>query len=258
MQGTRSRRLVLLALVLILALGALPSIGQANHRFPGGLHWARKENPFTLEFGNNGLGNNWGPGLDRSVREWSRARTLEAKAVRGRAGNPLQCNLTQGRVEVCAADYGETGWVGITRFRTRGKHITAATIRLNDYYQSNPSKFPEISTAEARRTTVCHEMGHTLGLAHGIGGHFQHSCMYQNTDINIDHPSSHDINEVDDIYRHTDGFTSVDNGRLVGTAGAVAEPPVPSGGPKQQETFVHDVGDGTQIVTIVDWYEPAA
>jgi hypothetical protein len=225
---------------------------QANHRFPRGLHWAREENPFRLEFGNNGLGNAWSPGLNNAVNAWSRAKTLEARSVAGKAGNPKQCNLTPGRVEVCAANYGRTGWVGITRFRTRGEHITAATIRLNDYYQSNPRQFPEISTAKARRATVCHEMGHTLGLAHGGGASFKTSCMYIDASINIDHPNRHDIAEIDDIYRHTDGFTSAD-ARAASVSAAVAEPPLPTGGPNRGDVFVENLGDGTQVVTVVDW-----
>lgn len=246
--GVFGRRTVLFGLLLVLIQAGFPAAGGANHRL--GVHWAREDNPFTVEFGTNGLGSDWTGALRHAGSVWERSKVLDTRLVPGKT-NPRTCDMTRGRVEVCAADYGPTGWVGATRFHRQGDHITAAWIKFNEYYFS--PRFPESNNAKARRNTACHEMGHALGLGHGSEGPFKESCLYVDTSRRIDHPSQHDFVELERIYRHTDNSSTLDGARAVGDVLTIPDRPVPTGGPKQGHVFVDRLDDGSELVTIVDW-----
>ncbi|MCC6312665.1 MAG: hypothetical protein IT337_01530, partial [Thermomicrobiales bacterium] len=101
----------------------------------GGVHWARRGTPFTLEVGDNTRGK-WPAYLRRAARQWNRSDVVRFKVVSGNA-NPTKCQQTNGRVEVCSANYGQSGWLGLTRLfyaNNDKQHIIAATTRLNDSY----------------------------------------------------------------------------------------------------------------------------
>ena len=248
MHGTFGRRAVLLGLIVAMIQAAFPAPGEANHRLP--FHWAREENPFTVEFGVNGLGAEWSAALRHAGDVWDRSRVLDTTIGPGKT-NPRTCRMTPGRVEVCAADYGANGWVGATQFHRRGEHITAAWIKFNEYYFS--PRFPENNNAKARRNTACHELGHALGLGHGAYGPFKESCLYIDTSRRIDHPSAHDFAELEQIYRHTDNFSTLDGARPAGVAASIPHRPVTTGGPSQCHIFVDRLDDASELVTIVDW-----
>ena len=78
---------------------------------------------------------------------------------------PKNCRPTTGRVEVCNAAYGNTGWLGVAQiWITGGTHITQGTVKNNDYYFGN-STYQYNNTAEMQHV-ICQEVGHTFGLAH--------------------------------------------------------------------------------------------
>jgi hypothetical protein len=107
-------------------------------------------------------------------------------------------------VEVCNHRYGKTDWVGLTRiWITSDNHITQATSKLNDTYLNNPRRFPQYSNPVWRQGTLCHELGHTLGLAHQDEG----SCMdnVSNPSSEDMRPNAHDHEQLEAIYgSHTD------------------------------------------------------
>src|SRR4029450_2025157 len=94
------------AVLLTLAVGASPAA--ANHSW-GGYHWARAQNPFTLQLGDNVAGA-WDGLLGLPSNDWSQSTKLNTTVVAG-GTKARPCRPTSGRVEVCSASYGNNGWL---------------------------------------------------------------------------------------------------------------------------------------------------
>src|SRR5213075_19699 len=108
-----------------------PVVLLANHSW-GGYHWARTSNPFTIKLGDNVSGL-WDGMLVTASNDWSNStpsptHVLDTLIVTGGA-KPRNCRPTSGRVEVCNASYGNTGWLGVAQiWITGGTHITQGTV----------------------------------------------------------------------------------------------------------------------------------
>ena len=88
----------LLAMLIVLSVGAFASIAYATHSW-GGYHWARTANPFTLKLGDN-VSAVWDGHLAIASFDWSISSVLDTTIVAGQSkGN---CQPTNGRVEVCS------------------------------------------------------------------------------------------------------------------------------------------------------------
>lgn len=253
MKCSRLRRLALLACTLVLARGGFPPPVDAGHQLSG--HWVREDSTLTVRVGNNRLGRKWGDVLARAAADWSRSPVLDVQVVPGQS-DPFACRMTNGLVEICAQNYGETAWIGITRYRIRGDvedgHMLAASIKVNDYHHRNPAHNPQLANDEARQATMCHELGHALGLAHQRG----HSCLYPDTTRIAVHPNRHDFEAIRQIYRHVDAAPPVDAVRAAESGGLFPEPPLPQMEPVNGDVFVQSAGDSSQVVTVIDWVEP--
>ena len=246
------KRIVLAALVVgtVAAFSALPAA--ANHSW-NGYHWARTSNPFTVSLGDNVSGS-WDSMLRTAASDWSKSTVLDAPVVAGGA-KPRNCRPTSGRVEVCSASYGNTGWLGVAQiWITGGTHIVQGTVKNNDYYFGS-SSYQYNNTAEMQHV-ICQEIGHTFGLDHqDTSGISLNTCMdyYHNTsasDTKSTHPNAHDYDELSTIYSHTDSFSTV------GTTAGFLPDTVPSFAPATRlndSTFVDDLGGGRQLVTYVIW-----
>ena len=246
MKRTPSARVGLLVLGLLLVQIAVPTLAGANHDLPKKFHWQREENPFTLKIGDN-VGTDWNQALDRAAAQWSRSKVLNLNVVPG-GTNPRTCRFDSGQVEVCSENYGETGWLGITVFTVRDRHIKAAVVGLNDFYFDNPEF--GLDTPRARNSVACHELGHAIGLAHRGGN----SCMTVRRFP--DDPDRHDYKELERIYEHLDDRTTIEGQQA--TALPLVAPSFPTvqdaklqGRP---EVVVEDLGNGWQQVTIIDWF----
>lgn len=200
-------------LVLLLALAAFPSVTSANHSW-NGYHWARTSNPFTLKLGNNTSGT-WTNHLTTVSSDWSRSTVLDTTIVAG-GTNPRPCRPTSGRDEVCNANYGNNGWLGLAQIWVYADgHIAQGVVKNNDYYFGS-STYKYNNEAE-KLHVICQEIGHTLGLDHqDTSGASLDTCMdyYHNTsgtDTLSTHPNQHDYDELVTIYTHLDSFTTVSN-----------------------------------------------
>jgi hypothetical protein len=255
---SRSVRRSLCLLAVIAALVA-PGTVAANHSW-GGYHWARQANPFTLKLGEN-LGSVWDPILGTTSSDWSRSTVLDTTIVAGGA-KPRNCRPTSGRVEVCNAAYGSTGWLGVAQiWITGGTHITQGTVKVNDTYFATST----YNTTAWRNLVMCQEVGHTLGLDHqdenfnkaNLG-----TCMdYTNDPSTNQHPNQHDYDELQTIYAHLDSTTTIGQAAL-STAAPGAASGAASGAWGRQvatshggaaSTFVRETGRGQSVVTFVVW-----
>jgi len=189
---------VLIVLLALLSLAAFPSSADANHSW-GGYHWARTSNPFTIKLGDNVSGL-WDGMLVTASNDWTQSNVLNTTIVAG-GTRPKSCRPSSGRVEVCNANYNNTGWLGLAQiWITGGTHITQGVVKNNDYYFGN-SSYQYNNTAEMQHV-ICQEIGHTFGLDHqDESGISLNTCMdyYHNTsasDTQSTHPNAHDYQEL--------------------------------------------------------------
>jgi hypothetical protein len=252
------RRLLATGIVSLALLVAGSTPATANHSW-NGYHWARTANPFTLQLGDNVSGL-WDAMLVTASSDWSQSSVMDTTVVAGGA-KPRNCRPTSGRVEVCNASYGNTGWLGIAQiWITGGVHITQGTVKNNDYYFGN-STYQYNNTAEMLHV-ICQEIGHTFGLAHqDESGISLNTCMdyYHNTsasDTKSTHPNQHDYDELATIYAHLDGTTTI--GQSTGVSPAAApgsdENGTPFGASRARGSwYAQDLGAGRFLLTHVYW-----
>jgi hypothetical protein len=203
------RRSLLVGLVSV-ALAGATSIASATHSW-NGYHWARTANPFTVKLGNN-VSSAWTSYLNQASADWSSSDVLNTTVVAGQA-KPRNCRPTSGRVEVCNATYGNTGWLGIASISiTGGTHITAGTVKLNDTYFNTAT----YNSPSWRALVTCQEIGHTFGLDHqdtDFSNTNLGTCMdYTNNPLgppDNEHPNKHDYDELDIIYAHLDSTNTI-------------------------------------------------
>src|SRR5712692_7695962 len=220
------KKLISLGGLVVVTAVVLAASASASHSW-GGYHWARTANPFTLKLGDNVSGL-WDPMLVTASSDWSQSSVMDTTIVAGGA-KPRNCRPTAGRVEVCSASYGNTGWLGVAQiWISGGVHITQGTVKNNDYYFGS-STYKYNNEAE-KLHVICQEVGHTLGLDHqSTDGSSLNTCMdyYHNTsatDTLSTHPNQHDYDELGIIYGHLDSTTTV-AASPAATAAAVLDAP---------------------------------
>jgi hypothetical protein len=253
------KKVISLAGLAALTAVVLSTSASASHSW-GGYHWARTANPFTLKLGDNVSGD-WDAMLVKASSDWSQSPVLDTTIVAG-ATRPKSCRPTSGRVEVCSANYRNSGWLGLAQiWVTGGEHITQGIVKNNDYYFGS-SSYQFNNTAEMQHV-ICQEIGHTFGLDHqSTSGASLNTCMdyYHNTsssDLKSTSPNQHDYDELATIYNHEDSFSTVAVA-AAGTANAGAAESswgrlVASSDGGRAQTFVRDLGAGNLVVTFVIW-----
>ena len=186
----------------VLALTIVAGSAMGSHRWSN-YHWARASNPFTLRLGDN-VSSAWDSYLQVASSDWRVSNVLDTTIVGG-ATTPRTCRAATGRIEVCNATYGNTGWLGVASISVSGSHITSGTVRVNDTYFNTA----QYNTTAWRTLVMCQEVGHIFGLAHqdenstnpNLG-----TCMdYTNSPGSNQHPNPHDYAQLSTIYSHVDG-----------------------------------------------------
>jgi hypothetical protein len=246
----KSRIVLVVAAVAAIAAVSAPA-AFANHSW-NGYHWARTANPFTIKLGDNVSGL-WDRMLGTASTDWSKSTVLDTSVVTG-GTRPKPCKATLGRVEVCSASYGNSGWLGVATIwlQSGTKHIVQGTVKNNDYYFGN-SSYQYNNTAEMQHV-ICQEIGHTFGLDHqDESGISLDTCMdyYHNTsasDTKSTHPNSHDYAELSTIYSHLDSSTTVGGATL----GAHLVPTGQIG----ESRYVDRLANGLTRITFVRWATP--
>jgi hypothetical protein len=255
------RRLLIVVLASIAFAGLTPST-TADHSW-GTYHWARTDNQFNLKLGDN-VSNIWNEYLRTTSTDWSKSQVLNTTIVAG-GTRPRNCRPTTGQVEVCNAAYGFNGWLGIAQIWISGSHITQAITKLNDTYFNTGT----YNKPEWRNFVMCQEVGHTFGLDHqdedfdnpNLG-----SCMDYTSDpagetqgLNNEHPNTHDYRQLETIYAHTDGSTTVSstpppamNDIELSGHGQWGRQ-IRGSRERGKSTYVLDFGGGHKVYTFVIW-----
>lgn len=242
-----------LALIAVIALSVASS---ASHSW-GTYHWARTANPFNLKLGDN-VNATWDPILVTTSTDWSLSTVLNTSIVAG-GTQPRNCRPTKGRVEVCNASYGNTGWLGVAQIWINGSHITQGTVKNNDTYFNTPA----YNTTAWRNLVMCQEVGHTFGLDHqdeNFNNPNLGTCMdYTNNPVTNQHPNAHDFQQLETIYAHLDSTTTVGAATAPGN-GQIDLPHQSQWGKLIRVThngrtalFELDLGGGQKVFTFVIW-----
>jgi hypothetical protein len=252
-----SRRTTLLVTAAMLLAVAFPATTVAEHSW-GDYHWSRGSNPVNLVLG-DAVSAGWDTHLMNAVNDWNGSSVLSLDK-QDSSVKPRKCSATSGKINVCNTRYGYNGWLGVARIWVNGDHIYQSTVKLNDsYFDSSVYGGPAW-----RNSVMCQEIGHAFGLDHQ-GVDFSTSlgtCMdYSNDPVPNQHPDQHDYAQLEIIYTHLDGSSSVDE-----------RPKRGKGKPDRQGTdqsawgrrvavsngghtsvHVKGLGAGKRIVTFVIW-----
>ncbi len=153
----RTSRLAFFAaasLSLTMGGGLLNPAVAENHDW-NGYHWADLGSGVTVTLAEN-LDATWEPllavaanGVPNGPLGWDDP-VLATPIVTG-AENPKRCRPTSGRVEVCNAEYGRTGWLGVAQIWLEGGHIVQGTAKQNDTY----FKTEKYNKPEWRQFVIC-------------------------------------------------------------------------------------------------------
>ena len=181
-----------------------------------------------------------------------------------------RCQPTAGRVEVCNAAYGKTGWLGLAQVWLNGDHTTQGTAKVNDTYFS----MDKYNNRGERLHVLCQELGHTSGLGHtSEDGSSQATCMdysrSSDSDVTADlsavtagssvTPNAHDFEQLTSTYSHADSTTTIGT-----TSGSTAslQPSYDKASWGREvahsprgawSLFVRDGDRGHRVVTHVTW-----
>ncbi|WP_455220618.1 matrixin family metalloprotease [Kaarinaea lacus] len=185
-------------------------------------HWATTSKPIALQVVDS-VTEDWGNQLVEAISQWSQSIVLSPVITDDdeKMKTRKDCVMINGKLHICNARYGSTGWLGQTviGFDANG-HIDKARIRLNDSYAQQWN-------LEKKNHVMCHEMGHVFGLAHtSQDGSSQQSCMdLAYNDPMSQWPNQHDFVQLMQIYAHMDSYNSYDDGSgLIADVSALSDP----------------------------------
>ncbi len=238
---------------VLVAMSTSPAL--ANHAW-NDYHWATRGTAFTLSLGNNLTTTEWQNDLATVSSQWSSApaakRVLSTSVVVGNdIGRQKRCRPTSGRVEVCNARYGRTGWLGVaTIWITSGSHIVQGTVKVNDTYLA-PDSFYTYNTAEERLHVICQEVGHTFGLDHqDTSGATYGTCMDYFHNVSRDARSTEPYQAPHSCTGtgHDDGMTTVG---AAGYSPAAAE--LPAWANPSRDAYVAHLPNGLTQISFVTW-----
>lgn len=180
-------------------------------------HWPENGNGLRVMI-INALTPEWHNSFDLAVEDWNSGQPDAIEITKEMGTYDENCEAPDGKVIVCNGDYGDSKWRGVNEamLNPRGK-IVSSTARMNEYYLFNMRE-------GAWQYTLCHEIGHSLGLGH-TDENFDNpdlgNCMDYTDNLNANkHPDESNYEKLLSIYgpissgrrqrqlRRTDGLRS--------------------------------------------------
>ena len=270
----KSSKRVTVVIGLVLFLGVFGAVAYASNSWSK-YHWdisTAESIGSPLILGNNLTSDVWVTSLEGTSVDWN-ASVLKNEIG---AGTNIACDPVLGRVEVCNAEYGNNGWLGIAQiwvYRGRAGHIAQGLVKVNDTYFDTP----QYDTPAWRQLVMCQEVGHTYGLSHqdevfdnaNLG-----TCMdYTNDPDGNQHPDLHDYDVLTEKYAHLNETKSDEPGPGGGKGGGKGKKKAGVGADidlndasawglvirvdAQGNTSLYerDLGNGEKLFTFVIWVD---
>lgn len=107
----------------------------------------------------NALDSTWQEFFDRATFDWSNSNPNIIRFTTESVPQEPDCSQEIGMVKVCNSDYGIQDWTGLNIVHLNGGYIVSSTVKMNDYFFKDGDRFE-------MQYTMCHEIGHALGLTH--------------------------------------------------------------------------------------------
>jgi len=108
----------------------------------------------------NALDARWQTFFDIAVVDWDSGIPDAVSLTTTPVSFDKGCDRVRNKVKVCNGDYGVQDWKGICKVYLEFGYISAATVQLNDFF------FKDNADPDDMQYTMCHELGHSLGLQH--------------------------------------------------------------------------------------------
>jgi hypothetical protein len=140
----------------------------------------------------------WNSIFRESISEWDNgspdAVTLQVKRVKN---YDPDCKAVRRSMKVCNGNYGPTDWRGVNQIILQDDYIITSTARMNDYYLEGTNRAQKMYT-------MCHELGHGLGLGHFDENFYNkdlNNCMdYTERPENNMHPDESNFKVLEELY----------------------------------------------------------
>ncbi|KAL9179573.1 hypothetical protein ACHAXT_008863 [Thalassiosira profunda] len=180
---------------------SLGSVGEHNRWKP--VDGQPKGQGLTLTVLNNlKSGSDWNGHLEASLAEWDDGRpdgvTLNVRTMQ----YDPDCRAVRRAMKVCNANYGPTDWRGVNQILLQDEYIITSLAKMNDYYLEGTNK-------AQKRYTMCHELGHGLGLGHSDENFHNRdlgNCMdYTERPQNNMSPDKSNFESLVELYGRVDG-----------------------------------------------------
>mmetsp|Transcript_3876 Transcript_3876/g.8667 ORF Transcript_3876/g.8667 Transcript_3876/m.8667 type:complete len:652 (-) Transcript_3876:141-2096(-) len=161
----------------------------------------------TLQVLNNlDAESHWNEFFEAAVSDWDNGDP-DAVTLYVRQGGDYdpECRAIRRAMKVCNGNYGPTDWRGVNQILLQDEYIITSLAKMNDYYL-------EGTTKAQKQYTMCHELGHGLGLGHTDENFHNRdlgNCMdYTERPQNNMHPDESNFETLVGLYGNVDG-TSV-------------------------------------------------
>lgn len=164
----------------------------------------------------NNLEEKWQPFFERSIEDWDNGDPdVLTFNVRKPVWHDPGCEPRNGVLKVCSGDYGETDWIGVNHAVIHSNFILSSVAIMNDFHLDAMSD-------AAKQNTMCHEIGHGLGLGHWDEDFYNRdlgNCMdYTKKPENNQAPDRSNFLFLEQMYGNTQG-TSQYYSNINGTQG---------------------------------------
>ena len=194
MKKTKTRRYGAIAAILIVGFAAAPLF--AHHQWETFAWTSDGINPVTPAVVDN-TDSRWNGHVAQANADWNASDYINSSLE---YGNNSSCSMVTGTIQVCNADYGNNGWLGIATIALSSGKIVAGSTKLNDNY-FNLDRYNNYTW---RQLVTCQEIGHDHGLGHqdeDFSNDLTTSCMeYTSNPEGNEGPDFHDYEELARMY----------------------------------------------------------
>lgn len=148
-------------------------------------------------------GSDWAGYLEETVSNWDNG-TPDAVTLRilSMDNYDPECRAVRMAMKVCNGDYGPTDWRGVNQVLLQDDYIITSIAKMNDYYLDG-------TNGAQKQYTMCHELGHGLGLGHSDENFYNQdlgNCMdYTNLPQNNLYPDEYNYLILEELYGRVEG-----------------------------------------------------